>query len=122
TENLRVLRAGEGVRLDRSYDRPCNVLVQIRAANAACRHANDHLVGTRLGWFGHLLDSEISCLVKAKRAHTHRPVVGRRAGFSVARSVMERSAPPAVARTDPGTRTPYRERRGSRVADCGPCR
>ena len=48
-EDLRVLRAGQRVRLDGRDDRPGDVLVQVGAADAAGRDAHDDLAGARLG-------------------------------------------------------------------------
>jgi hypothetical protein len=50
SENLRVLRSGQRVRLDRCHDRPSYILVEIGAADAARRDANDNLIVERFAW------------------------------------------------------------------------
>ena len=68
-EDLRVLRPGQRMGLDRRDDRPRNVLVQVGAADSAgCDPYND-FAGVGRGRLGHLLDAEVARGMEAKRAH-----------------------------------------------------
>ena len=51
-EDLRVLRAGQRVRLDGRHDRAGHVLVQVGAADAAGHDADDDLARARRGRLG----------------------------------------------------------------------
>ena len=119
TEDLRVLGSGERMRLDRRHDRPGDVLVQIRAADAARGDPDDDLALTWRERLGHFLDSEVSCRVEAKSPQPY-PFLGKN-DLRPTRRLMARSARPAVGRTSPRTTSPCRARRRSRVAGYGPC-
>jgi hypothetical protein len=68
-EDLRVLRAGEWMRLDGRHDRPGRVLVQVGSADAARRDADDDLAWIRRPGLRNVLDAEIPRPVEAERAH-----------------------------------------------------
>ena len=92
-EDLRVLRSGQRVRLDRRHDRAGHVLVEIGAADAAGDDPDDDLAGARRGRLGDLLDPEVVRCVEAECAHRLGPHCP-----SARPAVMARSARPAGAR------------------------
>jgi hypothetical protein len=76
-EDLRVLRAGERVRLRRGDDRPGDELVQIGPADAAGSRPDQDLVVPRLARLGHVLDANVARGMEANGAHLRRCPVPR---------------------------------------------
>ena len=72
-KDLRVLRSGQRMRLDRRDDRAGHVLVQIGAADATRDDSDDDLPDAGCGRLGHLLDPEITRGVEAKRPQPPTP-------------------------------------------------
>ena len=68
-EDLRVLRAGQRVRLGGRDDRAGDVLVQVGAADAARRDPDRELARARRGRLGDVLDAQVAGGVEAERAH-----------------------------------------------------
>ena len=69
-EDLRQLRSGERVRLDRCDDRAGDVLVQVGAADPGPARGDDDLGRLEPVRLGDILDPEVSCGVEAKRFHS----------------------------------------------------
>jgi hypothetical protein len=69
SEDLRKVRAGERVRLDRGHDRSCQVLVQVGAADPAPARRHDDLCRERDGRLRHVFDLELSTGVEAEGPH-----------------------------------------------------
>jgi hypothetical protein len=69
TEDLGVLRPRQRMRLDRSDDRPGDILVEVRAANPTGGDLQHDLPGSWVRRRGHFLDPEIPRSVKSKCLH-----------------------------------------------------
>jgi hypothetical protein len=88
-EDLRVLRAGEGVRIDGSDYGAGDVFVQVRPTDAARGDADDDVAGTGRTWLADILDAQIARGMETKGLHSQGTI--RAARRRAKRSVNELS-------------------------------
>src|SRR6266536_563419 len=102
------------MRLDGRHDRARDVLVEVRAADAACDDPNDDVARLGRGRLGYLLDPEVAGGVKTECPHSSPGPCDQPAALPVCRHGTMRSARSRAKRSvneDSLSRTPRKPSR-----------